>query len=362
MIHWGFHRWLFLFWLFLILKTSQCLLICVIQYLCALISTAIRDLVNTQTCYGSSFCPPQITVDLSSLLGYDFEIGHEIEISRLKYFVPSFCYGGLVVISALRLMPHVFFWEAQHMEDFFCMNVELAQHSQLKISHGQNDCFCLNCALGFQHRYKSWLTNFAPGTISELFTTGTPARRLLVKKSVSPLYRCSWHQETPSFEVNQDEPTAYGNTSSEWSADHLRTLVLVCLVVFAESPLIVMDALWPSFSLKPGMWLSSRWWMGTQSFLIDTFWPQIGSQHDVPPRWIKGASVMESILWQSAKCWRILALCQLQRTMGLWGELLLGVETRQHAHREAENPAFGGVFLCLKIVSMPSWRSHLLQS
>ena len=172
MIHWGFHRWLFLFWLFLILKTSQCLLICVIQYLCALISTAIRDLVNTQTCYGSSFCPPQITVDLSSLLGYDFEIGHEIEISRLKYFVPSFCYGGLVVISALRLMPHVFFWEAQHMEDFFCMNVELAQHSQLKISHGQNDCFCLNCAVGFQHRYKSWLSNFAPGSISEVLRRG----------------------------------------------------------------------------------------------------------------------------------------------------------------------------------------------
>ena len=93
MIHWGFHRWLFLFWLFLILKTSQCLLICVIQYLCALISTAIRDLVNTQTCYGSSFCPPQITVDLSSLLGYDFEIGHEIEISRLKYFCPHFVMG-----------------------------------------------------------------------------------------------------------------------------------------------------------------------------------------------------------------------------------------------------------------------------
>ena len=206
------------------------------------------------------------------------------------------------------------------------------------------------------------IVQFCPWFDFRSVTKGTPARRLLVKKSVSPLYRCSWHQETPSFEVNQDEPTAYGNTSSEWSADHLRTLVLVCLVVFAESPLIVMDALWPSFSLKPGMWLSSRWWMGTQSFLIDTFWPQIGSQHDVPPRWIKGASVMESILWQSAKCWRILALCQLQRTMGLWGELLLGVETRQHAHREAENPAFGGVFLCLKIVSMPSWRSHLLQS
>ena len=90
LIPWGVHRWLFLLWLFLILKTFQGLLNCVFQYLLDSISTAIRELVNPQACYGSSICPPQNTVDLSSLLGYDFEIGLYIEISRLKYFVPSF--------------------------------------------------------------------------------------------------------------------------------------------------------------------------------------------------------------------------------------------------------------------------------
>lgn len=88
--HWGVHRWLFLLWIFLILKTFQGFLNCVIQYLLDLISTAIKELVNPQACYGSSICPPQNTVDLSSLLGYNFEIGLYIEISRLKYFVPSF--------------------------------------------------------------------------------------------------------------------------------------------------------------------------------------------------------------------------------------------------------------------------------
>ena len=75
LIHWGVHRWFFLLRLFPILKTFQGCLNCVIQYLRPLISTAIRDLVNPQACYGSTFCPPQNTVDLSSLLGDDFEIG-----------------------------------------------------------------------------------------------------------------------------------------------------------------------------------------------------------------------------------------------------------------------------------------------
>ena len=47
---------------------------CVIQYLLDLIPTAINELVNPQACYGSSIFPPQNTVDLSSVLGDDFEL------------------------------------------------------------------------------------------------------------------------------------------------------------------------------------------------------------------------------------------------------------------------------------------------
>ena len=51
------------------------------------------------------------------------------------------------------------------------------------------------------------------------------------------------------------------------------------------------------------------------------------------------------ILWHLAKCWRSLAQCQPEDRIVLWGGLLNGVETWQHALLEAERPCLWWGFL-----------------